>query len=182
MAGAADVIERVRGDSAGHELYPPAGEDDLRTTQAVIGSLLPPSYRAFVTELSNGAQLYGVQGVQPVGDVNHRVPIHRFERIGPDDPDTPLWAHEDGWTTRYGDTVVFGGDPNGNEWCFLTARQAEDGECEVAYLDTRSGKLYATMASFAEWLGYLVDHPYDEVIRTYYEDDDALLYGEMMLG
>jgi hypothetical protein len=38
------------------------------------------------------------------------------------------------------------------------------------------------MASFAHWLEWLAEHSEDEVIRTYYVDDDEVLYDEMMLG
>jgi hypothetical protein len=91
-----DVLERLRDDSAAHELGPPATEEDIRRTEQAIDAPLPPS--------------------------------------------------------------------------------------EVAYLDTSSRKLYAPMASFAHWLEWLAEHSEDEVIRTYYVDDDEVLYDEMMLG
>jgi hypothetical protein len=177
-----DVLERLRDDSAAHELGPPATEEDILRTEQAIDAPLPPSYRTFMREFSNGAYLYGVQEIAPVGGVEHLVPIDRFERLGADDPDEPLAYRDGGATVRHGETVVFGGDSNGNEWCFVTARSAPDGEYEVAYLDTSSRKLYAPMASFAHWLEWLVEHSEDEVIRTYYVDDDEVLYDEMMLG
>ena len=177
-----DLIERLRDDSAEHDLHPPATEEDIRHTENAIGEPLPPSYQAFVRELTNGAYLYGVQEVAPVGDVEHRVPIHRFERMGGVDPDEPLAYRDGGATVRHRETMVFGGDSNGNEWCFVTARPSAEGEYEVAYLDTGSRKLYAPMRSFAHWLEWLTEHPEDEVIRTYYVDDDEILYDEMMLG
>jgi hypothetical protein len=177
-----DLLERLRDDSAEHDLHPTATEEDVRRTEQAIGAVLPASYRTFVRELSNGAYLYGVQGVAPVGDVEHLVPIHRFERLGAGDPNEALTYRDGGATVGHGETIVFGGDSNGNEWCFVTARPSAEGEYEVAYLDTGSRKLYAAMRSFAHWLEWLTEHPEDEVIRTYYVDDDEILYDEMMLG
>jgi hypothetical protein len=177
-----DPLERLRGDAAEHDIYGCAADEDVRRTEEAIGVRLPDSYRRFVREFSNGAYLYRVQEVAPVGDVDHLVPIHRFQRIGAGDPNELLTYRNGGETVRHGDTVVFGGDSNGNEWCFVTTRPSTVAEYEISYLDTGSRKLYAPMRSFAQWVEWLIEHPEDEVIRTYYVDDDAILYDEMMLG
>ena len=182
MSGIDDVLERLRDDSAQHDLVACSTQADVRRTEEAIGTPLPLSYRRFVLEFSNGAYLYGVQEVAPVGDVAHKVPIHRFERIGTADPGEQLTYRDGGARVRHDETIVFAGDSNGNEWCFVTTRPSAADEYEVAYLDTRSRNLYASMPSFAHWLEWLADHSEDEVIRTYYVDDEEILYDEMMLG
>ena len=60
-------------DAGDHELYPAANDADVKQTETAIGRPLPPSYRAFLTQFSNGAYLYSIQEVSAVGEGNPQI-------------------------------------------------------------------------------------------------------------
>lgn len=159
--------------------YPIAKDIDVRQTEEAIGRPLPPSFRAFVTQFSNGAYLYDMQEVSAVGEGNAQiVAIQKIILPGRPDADDRIPFREGGETT--GDNLIpFSLDHNGNAWCFVTDSADADGEYPVAYLDTTGKKLYGKQRSFADWLGILIDTQ-EEVIRTLYEED--VLYDELGLG
>jgi hypothetical protein len=158
-----DLLARL-GSEGEHEIYPPAREEDVAETERAIGRALPPSFRAFLTEFSNGAYLFMLQEVSAAGA-----------------GDAQIGAIQDALSMVGGSAslVPFSLDHNGNCWCFLTAEDAPGGEYPVAYYDTHGAKLYGRLDGFRAWLEVLVDRQ-DEVIRTLYDDDT--LYGELGLG
>jgi hypothetical protein len=162
-----------------HELYPIATEDDVRTTEKVIGPGLPHSFREFVKSFSNGAYLYGIQEVSAVGEGNAQIAaIQKIILPGRPEPHERI-PFRDGGDISGSDLVPFSLDHNGNAWCFLTTALDPDGEYSVAYFCTTGKKLYGKQASFAEWLGILIETE-NEVIRTLYDDD--VLNDELELG
>jgi SMI1-KNR4 cell-wall len=162
-----------------HERYTRALEADVKATEGAIGRPLPPSFRAFVTQFSNGAYLYGVQEVSAVGDGNKQIAaIQKIILQGRPEPGERIPIREGG--EGLGDELVpFSLDHNGNAWCFLTGSCDPDGEYRVAYFDCAGRKLYGMQSSFADWLRILVETE-TEVIRTIYDDD--VLYDELNLG
>lgn len=179
-----DALDRTR---AKHDCNPVASAADIAETERAIGHTLPGSFRRFVSEIGNGAYLFGVQEVSGVGDVEIPRPIHRNEwHYGPEGVGNDgRVSIREGGEAQSGSLVPFSLDSNGNEWCFI-----DDGSLEpaVAYfagpLVPRSRRrLYAPLAGgFREWLAILVEHPEDEVVRTVYRDDEDVLYDELMLG
>jgi hypothetical protein len=162
-----------------HERYPVATDNDVVSTEASIGRPLPPSFRAFVTQFSNGAYLYGLQEVSAVGEGNAQIAsIQRVVLPGDTDAAERI-PFRQGSDIGRDNLVPFSLDHNGNAWCFLTDSADADGEYPVAYFDTTGRKLYGKQRSFADWLGILIDTQ-EEVIRTLYEED--VLYGELGLG
>ena len=179
------LIDQLRQEGAQHETYPVATESDVRMTADALGMELAPSFRTFVCEFSNGAYLYGLQEVSAVGHGNAQiVAIHEVDRLSQDlERDQEIPFFEADGTVRYGDTIPFSLDSNGNEWCFLGT-----GDSPVAYLATEEGeidryRLFGRLNSFTDWLHVLIDsHGEDEVIRTLYKDRDDVLGDRMMLG
>ena len=161
-----------------HETYPPATEQDIKTTEQAIGYALPYSFKAFLQGFSNGAYLYLLQEVSAVGVGNPQIlPIQDIEWLkGEPSERIPI---REGGETRLGNLIPFGLDANGNAWCFVTDLQSENGEYVVYYFNTSGRKLYSKIESFARWLEILTDKQ-DEVIRTLY--DDAVLSEELNLG
>jgi hypothetical protein len=133
-----DLIAELRSQGE-HETYPPASSDEVQQTESALAVALPPSFRSFVTEFSNGAYLFMLQEVSAVGAGN--------EQIG------PIQDVADG----FGGHVPFSLDSNGNAWCFVG-----DG---VAYFDTHAQRLVGELPSFEAWLELLIREQ-DEVIRV----------------
>ena len=170
-----------------HELYEPATETDMAATERAIGLALPPSFRRFATELSNGANLYQVQEVARVGRGNEQIDaIHENEwhyGDGPADPE-PVPVREGG-TVGFAQLIPFSLDSNGNEWCFIAEPGAPEYRCAyfAGPLESEDRRLYAPLESFVDWLKVLVDADgEDEIIRLVYRDDDAVLLDELGLG
>ena len=162
-----------------HELYPAATNAESKDTEQAIGCPLPPSFREFATQFSNGAYLYGVQEVSAVGNGNAQIAaIQNIALPGRPNASDRIPFREGGEVT--GDNLVpFSLDHNGNAWCFVTDSTDKDGEYAVAYLDINGRKLYGKQRSFADWLSILIETQ-NEVIRTLYDDD--VLYDELELG
>jgi len=161
-----------------HELYPPATEADVKNTEQALGRPLPPSFREFVTQFSNGAYLYRVQEVSAVGANPQIATIQKINL-----PDRPaadeIVPFREGGETTGAHLVPFSLDHNGNAWCFVTDSTSADGEYPVAYLDVAGRKLYGKQPSFAAWLGVLAETK-DEVIRALYDQD--VIEDELELG
>jgi hypothetical protein len=60
-------------EASQHERYPLATDQDLKQTEGALGRPLPPSFRQFVTQFSNGAYVYGLQEVSAVGEGNDQI-------------------------------------------------------------------------------------------------------------
>jgi SMI1 / KNR4 family (SUKH-1) len=166
-------------ESGEHERYPCALEADVRTTEEAIGRPLPPSFRTFVMQFSNGAYLYSVQEVSAVGDGNKQIAAIQ-KIILPGRPQaTERIPIRDGGEVLGEQLVPFSLDHNGNAWCFLTGSPDPNGEYPVAYFDTTGRRLHGKQASFVDWFAILVDNE-NEVIRSIYDED--VLYDELNLG
>jgi hypothetical protein len=175
----ADLVAKLR-DEGTHEVYPRATEDDLLVTEHEIGRPLPPSFREFTREFSNGAYLFLIQEVSAVGAGNPQIgAIQNSRPAVVRAAAEALVAVEDGGPVRAGDLVPFSLDSNGNCWCFLAAQDATNGEYAVAYYASDNEKLYGMLPGFEVWLGRLIEHQ-DEVIRTLYSD--AMILDELGLG
>jgi SMI1/KNR4 family protein SUKH-1 len=167
---------RTQGE---HETYPTASEADVRHTEEALDVTLPSSFRAFVTQFSNGAYLFMVQEVSAVGSGNAQIGAIRHV-VASGVPATP----DDTVTTPSGQDVSaaslvpFSIDSNGNCWCFLTSSSGPSNEYPVAYCDTERLRLVGELPSFEAWLEILVREQ-DEVIRTL---DDHRLADELGLG
>jgi hypothetical protein len=183
------LMGALRGSAASHDLYPVATLEDIAATEESLGQKLPESFRRFALELSNGAYLFGVQEVSSVGAAEHPRPIQRNEwhygSAAPFQPDEQIPIREGG-DALAGSLIPFSLDSNGNEWCFIVDGSPEPA---VAYFSSplererARRRLFAPLrGGFVEWLGILVKQPIDEVIRTIYIDNDAILYEELMLG
>jgi hypothetical protein len=165
--------------SVEHERYAVAVGADVNMTEAAIGRSLPPSFRVFVIQFSNGAYLYGTQEVSATGNGNRQiVAIQDIVLPGTFDPSERL-PFRDGGDIMASNLVPFSLDHNGNAWCFLADSADVNGECPVAYLDTTGRKLYGRLNSLADWFGILVETE-SAVIRTLY--DDEVQFGELGLG
>jgi len=163
---------RDLGREGTHETYPRALAADLERTERMIDAPLPGSYRAFVTQFSNGAYVFELQEISAVGAGNEQIgPIERFPGGSGaiDSPAGPLEAQA---------LVPFSFDSNGNYWCFLTSLPDADGEYPVAYFDAESSRLVAQLAGFEQWLTILTERK-DEVIRVL---DGGRYVDELNLG
>jgi hypothetical protein len=160
-----DLIARLRATGE-HETHPPADEAAVAQTEAALSMRLPPSFRAFVTQFSNGAYLFSLQEVSAVGAGGPQIDaIQDIARDGyPAEPGSEVPAG-DGESVRADSLVAFSLDANGNCWCFLADRPSGDGEYEVAYCDTQGPRLVGRLASFETWLDTLIDGQ-DEVVRA----------------
>jgi hypothetical protein len=160
-----ELILQLR-DAGEHETYPPASERDVAHTESAIGIALPPSFRTFVTQFSNGAYLFLAQEVSAVGPGNPQItPLQDNAAEGvPADPDAEVPAAV-GDPVKGEALVPFSLDSNGNCWCFVADRASADGEYAVAYCDTQGMRLVGHLSSFEEWLGILVREQ-EEVIRA----------------
>lgn len=166
-----DLLSRLQRDGK-HETYTPASDSEIEKTEQTIGVPLPPSYRAFVSDFSNGAYVFELQEVSAVGDGNEQIgPLGPFPESGDkmESSEGPLRAET---------LVPFSFDSNGNYWCFLTSRPHADGEYPVAYFDAEGSRLVAPLTGFEEWLTILTDEQ-DEVIRTL---DGGRYVDELNLG
>lgn len=170
-----ELLKSLSG--ADSESYPVASDAELAQTEDAIGRPLPPSFKRFVTEFSNGAYLLGVQEVSAVGEGNRQIgPIQDLIGFAGESGDLEV---DGGGSVRAVDLVPYSLDSNGNAWCFLTGDQGPDGEYAVAYFAADNEKLYGRLKGFEDWLQRLSETE-DEVIRSLYGDDT--LYGELGLG
>jgi hypothetical protein len=182
-----DILAELTKHKSRHELWPKAGVEDIKKTEALIGIRLPESYCQFVTEFSNGAYLFTIQEVSAVGDGNEQIgPIQNIfhhvwttgESLTPEKLEADIQFREGG-TVKRKHLVPFSLDHTGNEWCFIAETLEVDSEYPVAYMNNSSPKLFGRLENFAAWLKVLIDAR-DEVIRTLYDED--IIYDELKLG
>jgi hypothetical protein len=175
----AELVARLRMEGE-HETYPPAAESDLAATERSIGRRLPPSFRAFQTEFSNGAYLFLLQEVSATGAGNHQIAAVQDARAAAisANPDSAVTVAGGGAVTA-GDLIPFSLDHNANCWCFLAGTPTMGDEYPVAYYVAARATVYGLLAGFEAWLRRLVDEQ-DEVIRTLY--DRATIERELGLG
>lgn len=173
------LLNLLYKENEAHELYEQANREQIERTERELNFELPVSYREFVSKLSNGAYLYGVQEVSSVGDGNHQIyPIqHLYKQLNIAAPFQKVTI-SDNKDILLSELVPFSLDHNGNAWCFI-GDQLIKGEYRVGYLNRENYQLYGVLANFTEWIKILINYK-EEVIRQLYDDD--FLCNELSLG
>src|SRR4051794_10516185 len=97
-----ELLLRLQAEGE-HETYPAASDADVLETEGALGGRLPPSFRAFVTQVSNGAYLFMVQEVSAVGSGNEQIAAIQ-DNVAADFPAAP----DDRFTTPSGEDVSAG--------------------------------------------------------------------------
>jgi hypothetical protein len=169
------VIARL--SDGNHELHQKAALREVELTESLLKSRLPESFRTFVMEFSNGAYLYMVQEVCCVGEGNKIQSLQEAYQFRKEKGEVVTFR-DTGGELLIENLIPYSFDSNGNAWCFLS-RKNTDNECEVAYLDIASRKVYGKLESFTKWLNTLAENR-KEVIRTLY--DENVIYNELGLG
>jgi ankyrin repeat protein len=143
-----------------HQIFPKATEADTQFSEDALGKKLPPSYRYFVRNFSNGANLYMAQEICGVGEKSPGDIPPIQDNVLDIEGDLPVRVQEGGKVSPQ-DLIAFTRDEDGNCWCFILDPDPSTGEYPVAYFDAMDRKLVSKVGSFNKWLGRLIHEGFD---------------------
>lgn len=136
----------VAGEPDDYDLRPPATEAQVAAAEAVLGTKLPPSFRAFLCAHNGGSawetSLYGV-GCDDEDEDHYDLAVLNVR------------GRQEGLPDHL---IGFASTLNGDVWCFdVSERDGDAGEAPIVLIDVQQGQVIPAAPGFVTFLARLPD-------------------------